>query len=126
MVEVESGTSSGTSVALSDNPYASGERLLANFYGDARLNLNLVVEEEGLYELSVYYMSEVDAAVRIQVNGGVQQNLNCSASGSWWNKLQCAGMTVTLLKGENTIVITPEANGGPNLDKVNVVKIERK
>jgi hypothetical protein len=35
-------------------------------------------------------------------------------------------MTVTLLKGENTIVITPEANGGPNLDKVNVVKIERK
>ncbi|WP_195655308.1 sialate O-acetylesterase [Bacteroides sp. 1001136B_160425_E2] len=126
MVEAESGTSSGTSVALSDNPYASGERLLTNFYGDARLNLSLAVEEEGLYELSVYYMNEVDAAVRIQVNGGVQQNLNCPASGSWWNKLQFAGMAVTLLKGENTIVIIPGINGGPNLDKVNVVKMERK
>jgi hypothetical protein len=56
----------------------------------------------------------------VTVNGGNAQSISLPATASW-STWDTAAINVTLNKGNNVIRLTAGANGGPNLDKMDVI-----
>ncbi len=84
---------------------------------------NVDIPEEGTYEFRTYYTSMFQRSIAIQAGSYPKIISSCMLTTADWNKPPVAEMVtyVYLNKGLNTIAITPTGDGGPNIDKFEIL-----
>ncbi len=109
----------GTTVAgLSGGKYVGD-----NDPGSSIVFTNVEVPETGTYEFKTYYMSMQNRSIAIKVNNYSEFISTVTNTTPGWDNPPTNTMSTYIYmdKGKNTIKITPQGNGGPNLDKFEII-----
>lgn len=109
----------GTTVAgLSGGKYVGD-----NDPGSSIVFTNVEVPETGTYEFKTYYMSMQNRSIAIKVNNYSEFISTVTNTTPGWDNPPTNTMSTYIYmdKGMNTITITPQGSGGPNLDKFEII-----
>ncbi len=101
----------------------SGNAYVGDFDNGSVIKLSHVtVDTEGTYEFRVYYTSMFLRSANVTVNSYPAINVAMTRTTEDWNRPPVAMMLtyIWLDKGDNTILVTPPADGGPNIDKFEI------
>lgn len=82
---------------------------------------NLSVAQSGPYVMRIYYLTGDNREVHLNINGGATQKVLCFDSGSF-NSVEYKEALVTLLAGNNTIVMSHAGGYSPDIDKIVLIK----
>lgn len=117
VVEAENATKNG-GVTTSNDARCSGGKY-AGFLGNGNtLTFTYTAEQEGLYELTVYYMTAGARDLEVRVGGKDTYSFSCPSSGSWDGaSIGNISVDIALKAGTNTIVVGNSKGNAPNLDK---------
>lgn len=100
----------------------SGNAYVGDFDKGSEVRFNHVrVDNEGTYEIRVYYTSMFMRSVNVTVNSYPAVNIPMTRETPEWDRPPVYMMLsyIWLDKGDNTIVLTPPANdAAPNIDKI--------
>ncbi|WP_219838393.1 carbohydrate-binding protein [Paenibacillus sp. R14(2021)] len=115
--EAASNTLSGNA-SVSDCASCSGGKKVGNLYQGASLQFNHVeAQTAGTYKLTVAYISGDPRSADISVNAGASQHIDFEKT-SDWNTVGSMSLTVTLNKGENTILFADGGQYSPDIDRI--------
>ena len=117
VIEAENTTKS-SGVTTENDARCSGGRRVGYLGNGKTLTFTFEAEEEGLYELTTYYMTVGERGLEVRVNGTDSYAFGCPSSGSW-DGANISNISVDLLlhAGKNTIVVGNAAGNAPNIDK---------
>jgi hypothetical protein len=114
-------TVSGTAYYVPNNSsFSSGAYVTGVGLGTANtLQFNKVsAPSNGLYEVDIYYASNVARTAQVSVNGGTAAAISFPATGGDTNSPGVIASYLQLNAGENTLVISNSAAAAPNFDKI--------
>ena len=122
-IEAENTTKSGGVRTESDTRCSGGKRV--GYVGNGNsLSFNFDAEQEGIYELTIYYMTIGGRTLEIKVNETDNYSFNCPSSGSWdGTNIGNISVDITLQAGRNSIVVGNASGNAPNLDKFELLYI---
>lgn len=120
VVEAENTTKSSGVTTENDDRCSGGKRV--GYVGNGKtLSFSYNAAEEGLYELTSYYMTVGARDLEVTVNGTDRYAFSCPSSGSWDGaNIGNISVDVKLKAGRNTIVVGNAAGNAPNLDKFEI------
>ena len=123
VIEAENTKKTGGVTTESDSRCSGGKRV--GYVGKGNtLTFEYNAEKEGVYELTIYYMTYGSRRIEITVNGVDDYGFNCPSSESWdGENIANTWARVNLEKGSNTFVIGNALGDAPNLDKFEVTYI---
>lgn len=122
-LEAESGTLTHPAKVKYVSGYSGNAYVGDNDPGSSIIFRNVSIPEEGTYEFRTYYTSMFQRSIAIRVGSYPKISSYCRQTTADWNKPPVAEMVtyIYLNKGVNTLVITPNADGGPNIDKFEII-----
>lgn len=119
--EAEENGKTGTA-EVGDNQFASGMKQVTKLGGKGKKGCltfpSITVEEDGVYELRIYYTSRAKRRLCYRVNGGDTIRMDDLASGV--NTLAATNVAVSLKKGKNVIDFGNNDSSAPDLDRIAV------
>ncbi|VUD58597.1 hypothetical protein TDB9533_02462 [Thalassocella blandensis] len=77
----------------------------------------VLVEESGIYPLTVYYISGTERSMQISVNGEAPTTFLFGSTGSW-TALGSAELNIALRAGQNTLLLTNDGGWAPDIDRI--------
>lgn len=116
--EAEDADRSGNT-AVSKNQFASGMQQVTGLGGTAHNNVTfskIIVPEDGVYEMRLYYACGVDRRVVYTVNG--EDEIRSCKLNAGVNTLAMQKFYVSLKKGENRISFGNIVSKAPNIDRI--------
>ena len=117
-IEAESGNGDGS--IQNDGNCSGGQRLNDLTTGKKR-TYTVNVNEAGVYNFNVFYMTGGDRALEVAANGKTVK-INCPSSGSWdGNGIKYATASLHLNAGQNTFTLGNATDNAPNIDHIDVV-----
>lgn len=117
VIEAENATKNG-GVTTSNDTHCSGGKYVGYVGNGNSLTFTYKAEQEGIYELTVYYMTIGQRNLEVKVNGKDSYTFGCPSSGSWdGTNIGNTSIDIALKKGTNTIVVGNSSGNAPNLDK---------
>ncbi len=122
--EAENGTKSGGITTENDNlGNCSGGKFIG-FLGNGNtvtIN-NVIAENAGKYNLTLYYITQDERNTYIRVNGGDKNIFKFNGNGYSWNSdaLAIKTVQVSLAAGNNTIEFGNDTDNGINIDRIEV------
>ena len=122
-IEAEDATLSGDKLAIKSVEGVSGGKYVGNWDNTAQsLTFTVTMEKEGTYEFRTYYMcGDASRGISIKVNSYKAVTCKVPATTAWDNPpTGVMSANIYMDAGENTIVITPYPETGPNLDKFEI------
>lgn len=123
VIEAESTTKS-SGVTTEDDARCSGGQRVGYLGNGKTLTFTFDAEEEGLYELTSYYMTVGERTLEITVNGTDSYAFGCPSSGSWDGaNIGNISVDLKLQAGTNTFVVGNATGNAPNLDKFELVYV---
>jgi len=122
-IEAENTTKSGGVTTENDTRCSGGKRV--GYVGNGNsLSFNFDAEQEGIYELTIYYMTVGARTLEIKVNGTDDYTFSCPSSGSWDGaNIGNISVDINLQAGRNTFVVGNASGNAPNLDKFELLYI---
>ncbi len=123
VIEAENTTKSSGVTTENDARCSGGKRV--GYVGKGKtLTFTFNAEEEGLYELTSYYMTYGERKLEITVNGSENYTFGCPSTNSWDGaNIGNISVDVLLKAGRNTIVVGNATGDAPNLDKFELVYV---
>ena len=117
VIEAENTTKSSGVTTETDARCSGGKRI--GYLGNGKtLTFTFDAEREGVYELTVYYMTASTRRLEITVNSTDQYAFGCPSTGSWdGSSIGNTSVKVNLQAGMNTFVVGNASGDAPNLDK---------
>jgi hypothetical protein len=105
------------------NGYSGNAYAGDNDLGSSIVFRNVNVPEEGTYEFRTYYTSMFQRSIAIQSGNYPKIIVSCLLTTAEWNKppVAEAATYIYLNKGLNTLSIMPYGDGGPNIDKFEII-----
>ena len=117
VIEAEGTTKSG-GVTTSDDERCSGGQYVGYVGNGNTLTFTYDAKEEGVYNLTTYYMTIGARRLEVNVNGTDDYGFSCPSSGSWnGGNIGNISVQVNLNAGTNTFVVGNASDNAPNLDK---------
>lgn len=127
-LEAENATYGGKVVHSSNAfnaQYSSGKKT-AEYIGSGAENCvtySVNVDEAGVYEINLFYISANDRRFMISVNGDDANRIRTGKLNSGdWVTVKKEAIYVELVKGDNTIKIYNDETFAPNLDRISISK----
>lgn len=124
-LEAESGTLTAPAKVKSVNGYSGNAYVGDNDAGSAITFADVEVNKAGRYEFKTYYTCVGSRSIAIKANNLSEVVSATVKSTSDWNAPPTETMSVyiNLNQGKNTIIITPypSGQGGPNMDKFEIL-----
>lgn len=123
LVEAEDATKSSGVTTEADELCSGGKRV--GYVGKGRtLTFTVRAEEEGLYQMTSYYMTRDNRRMEIVVGGKDTYKAYCPKTGAWdGTAIGTVATSISLKVGNNTIVVGNASDNAPNLDKFEFVYI---
>ena len=117
LVEAEDATKSSGVTTEADELCSGGKRV--GYVGKGRtLTFTVRAEEEGLYQMTSYYMTRDNRRMEIVVGGEDTYKAYCPKTGAWdGTAIGTVSTSISLKAGSNTIVVGNASADAPNLDK---------
>lgn len=105
------------------NGYSGNAYVGDNDLGSSIIFRNVTIPEEGTYEFRTYYTSMFQRSIAIQAGSYPKIISPCVLTTADWDKPPVAESAtyIYLNKGINTLIITPHGDGGPNIDKFEII-----
>lgn len=102
---------------------SGGKYVGDNDPGSSIVFTDVEVPETGTYEFKTYYMSMQNRSIAVKVNNYSEFISTITNTTPGWDNPPTKTMSTYIYmdKGKNTIKITPQGNGGPNLDKFEII-----
>lgn len=119
--ESEDGTrSDGTTLETDNIGNCSGGKFIGFLGAGKTLSHNVRVENSGIYDMTMYYITQDTRKCYVQVNGGEKVYYTFSGNGFSWTSEGLAMKTIhiELQKGDNTITFGNDDGYCPNLDRI--------
>jgi len=127
-IEAENSTLSGDaklSANAYNDQYSSGQKTV-EYIGNGINNsvtFTATVENAGVYELNIFYISATDRRFMISINGDDANRLRtCKLNTGDWVSVCKETVYVELKAGENTIKFYNDQTFAPNLDRISLSK----
>lgn len=123
VIEAENTTKSSGVTTENDSRCSGGKRV--GYVGNGKtLTFSYTAEQEGLYELTSYYMTYGQRNLEVIVNGTDRYAFACPSTDSWdGSNIGNISLDVTLKAGRNTFVVGNASGDAPNLDKFELVYV---
>lgn len=123
VIEAENATRSSGVTTETDSRCSGGKRV--GYLGNGKtISFNYDAEEEGLYELTTYYMTVGARDLEVTVNGTDRYAFSCPSSGSWDGaNIGNTFVDVKLKAGRNTFVVGNASGNAPNIDKFELLYV---
>ncbi|MBO7119234.1 MAG: glycoside hydrolase family 97 catalytic domain-containing protein [Bacteroidaceae bacterium] len=123
VIEAESTTKSSGVTTETDTRCSGGKRV--GYLGNGKtLTFSFNAEQEGIYELTVYYMTYGTRRLEIKVNGTDDYAFGCPSTDSWdGSNIGNISVNVVLQEGNNTFVVGNASGDAPNLDKFELLYV---
>ena len=120
-IEAESGTGDG--LVQDDNNCSGGKRLNNLTTGKKRI-YTVEVDEDGVYDFNIYYMTNGNRELEVTANGKTVRIL-CNSTGSFEGTggIKYATASLFLKAGQNTFTLGNSTGNAPNLDKIQVAPL---
>ena len=83
---------------------------------------NVYVDEEGDYDMQIFFLSAENRNISISVNGGISKRLSCN-SGSW-SKVGSKTVRIHLQAGTNVVRLFNTSGWMPNIDCMRLTFVE--
>ncbi|ALS26483.1 carbohydrate-binding protein [Paenibacillus sp. 32O-W] len=100
----------------------SGGRKVGNLWSNSSLQFNgIQVSTEGVYTVTMDYISGDPRPVTVSVNGGEKETFNPPKTADW-DTLGSFSFEVRLSAGDNTITFSDEGGWSPDIDKIEIVR----
>ena len=117
----------GGDARIADNPYASNLKDVGYVGMGGTLKFeNITAPEDGEYTLRIYYVSGEARDFCLKVNGGEEIYLDGMIGyAKDWKAVAAVDVDVTLLAGDNEILLYHETEHTPNFDRIAVSKWSR-
>lgn len=102
---------------------SGGKYVGDNDPGSSIVFTDVEVPETGTYEFKTYYMSMQNRSIAVKVSNYSEFISTITNTTPGWDNPPTKTMSTYIYmdKGKNTIKITPQGNGGPNLDKFEII-----
>lgn len=125
-LEAESGTPTLPAKVKYVSGYSGNAYVGDNDPGSAIVFRNVNIPVEGTYEFRTFYTSMFQRAISIQSGFYPPVISACKLTTADWNKPPVAEMVtyIYLNQGLNTITIKPVGDGGPNIDKFEILSTD--
>ena len=123
IIEAENTTKSEGVTTETDTRCSNGNRV--GYVGNGKtLTFTFDAKEEGVYELTTYYMTYGERAIEITINGNTHYTFGCPSTDSWdGSNIGNVSVDIELKAGRNTFVIGNPTDNAPNLDKFELLYI---
>ena len=126
VVEAENATKKG-GISTNTDSRCSGGKYVGNVGNGNTVSFTCQAEQEGIYELTIYYMTIGARRVEISVNGTDSYAFSCPSSGSWdGGTIGNISVDVSLQAGTNTFVVGNASGNAPNIDKFELLYVSPK
>ena len=122
-IEAENTTKSSGVKTDDDERCSGGKRV--GYVGNGRtLTFRYTAEQDGLYELTTYYMTATQRNIEVTVNGTDSYTIACPDTKSWdGSNIGNISLDIVLNKGANTIVVGNATGDAPNIDKFDIAYV---
>ena len=123
VVEAENTTKSSGVTTENDTRCSGGKRV--GYLGNGKtLTFSYTAEQDGLYELTSYYMTATQRTLEVTVDGTDRYSFACPSTGSWdGSSIGNISVDVKLKAGSNTFVVGNASGDAPNLDKFEITYV---
>lgn len=125
VLEAEAGTrSGGTTLETDDKGNCRGGQFVGYIGNGQTLTHSITVDEPGIYDMTIYYITQDTRNCYVSVNGGEKTVYSFPGNGFSWASDGLAFKTVriALKAGTNTITLGHDTENCPNIDRLEVSK----